>query len=134
MQRHYMRKHDKNIHQGGRRLIHCSADKARRYSSLLDWKNHLSVTHVHFTEAEDPLWSEEYAARFKLDQWGWFHELDGSETNRAYQLVRTLRKQYGQYQGPGKGQSPGPPSSIRLPHTKGTTPDKDPDGVRAGGE
>ena len=37
----------------------------------------------------------------------------------------TLRKQYGQYQGPGEGQPPGPPSTVRLPHTKGTTPDKD---------
>ena len=43
----------------------------------------------------------------------------------AYQRVRTLRKQYGRYQGPSEGQPQGPPSTIRLPHTKGTTPDKD---------
>ena len=76
-------------------------------------------------EAEDPLWREEYAAGFKLDQWGRFHELDGSETDRAYQRVRTLREQYGRYQGQGEGQPPGLPSTIRLPHTKGTTSDKD---------
>ena len=98
---------------------------ARTYSTFLDWKNHLSGTHGHCIEAEDPLWGEEYATGFKLDQWGRFHELDGSETDRAYQRVRTLRKQYGRYQGPGEGQPPGPPSTIRLPHTKGTTPDKD---------
>ena len=54
-----------------------------------------------------------------------FHELDGSETDRAYERVQTLWKQYGQYQGQGEGQPLGPPSTICLPHTKGTTPDKD---------
>ena len=44
---------------------------------------------------------------------------------RAYQRFRTLRKQYGRYQGPGEGQPPGPLSTVCLPHTKGTTPDKD---------
>ena len=63
------------------------------------------------------LWWEEYAAGFKLDQCGRFHELDGSETARAYQRVRTLREQYGRYQGQGEGQPPGLPSAIRLPHT-----------------
>ena len=71
------------------------------------------------------LWWEEYAAGFKLDQCGRFHELDGGETARAYQRVRTLREQYGRYQGQGEGQPPGLPSTIHLPHTKGTTPDKD---------
>ena len=52
-------------------------------------------------------------------------ELDGRKTNRAYERVRTLRKQYGQYKGQGEGQPSGLPSTIRLPHTKGTTPDKD---------
>ena len=129
VQRQYMRKHNRNIHQGGRRRKHtcpyCSADMARTYSTFLDWKNHLSTTHGHCMEAEDLLWREEYAAGFKLDQWGRFHELDGSETNRAYQRVRNLREQYGRYQGQGEGQPPGPPSTIRLPYTKGTTPDKD---------
>ena len=71
------------------------------------------------------LWREEYAGGFKLDQWGRFNELEGSETDRAYQRVRTLRKHYGRYQGQGEGQPQGPPSTIRLPHTKGTMPDKD---------
>ena len=34
-------------------------------------------------------------------------------------------KHYGRYQGPGEGQPQGLPSTIRLPHTQGTTPDKD---------
>ena len=128
VQRQYMRKLDKNMHQGGRRRIHvcpyCSADKARTYSTFLDWKNHLSDTHLHCMEAGDSLLREDYAAGFKLDQWGRFYELDGSETNRAYERVRTLRKQYGRYQGQGEGQPPGPPSTIRLPHTKGTKTQK----------
>ena len=101
------------------------ADTAGTYSTFLDWKNHLSTTHGHCMEVEDPLWLEEYAAGFKLDQWGRFHELGGSETDRAYQRVQTLREQYGRYQGQGEGQPQGPPSTIRLPHTKGTTPYKD---------
>ena len=118
VQPQYMRKHDKNIHQGAQRQKHacpyCLADTAMTYSTFLDWKNHLSTTHGHCMEAEDPLWREEYAAGFKLDQWGQFHELDGSETDRAYQRVRTLREQYGRYQSQGEGQPLGavhhPPS------------------------
>ena len=106
-------------------IPYCSADKAKTYSTFLDWKKHLSDTHGHCMESDDPLRREEYAAGFKLDQWGWFHELEGSETDRAYQLVRTLWKHYGRYESPGEGQPQGPPSTIRLPHTKGTTPDKD---------
>ena len=37
----------------------------------------------------------------------------------------TLQKHFGWYQGPGEGEPQGPPSTIRLPHTKGTTPDRD---------
>ena len=77
---------------GGRRRIHvcpyCSADKARTYSTFLDWKNHLSDTHHHCIEAGDSLLRAEYAAGFKLDQWGRFHELDGSENDQAYKRVR----------------------------------------------
>ena len=60
-----------------------------------------------------------------MDQWGRFHDLEGNETYRAYQRVATLRKHYGQYQGPEEGEPPGPPSTNRLPHTQGTTPDRD---------
>ena len=56
---------------------------------------------------------------------GRFHKLEGNEADRAYQHVVTLRKHYGRYQGPGQGEPPGPPSSICLPHTKGTTLDRD---------
>ena len=129
MQRQYMRKHNKNMHQGGRHRIHvcpyCSADKARTYSTYLDWKDHLSDIHLHCMEEVDPLLQEYYAVGFKVDQWGRFHKLDGSKTDRAYEGVRTLRKQYGKYQGQREGQPPGLPSPSRLPHTKGTTPDKD---------
>ena len=62
---------------------------------------------------------------FKLDRWGWFHDLEGDENDRAYQRVATLRKHYGRYQGPEEGEPLGPPSTIRLPHTKGTTLDRD---------
>ena len=113
---------------GGQRRKHacpyCSADKAKTYSTFLDWK-HLSDTQGHCMESDDPLWQEEYTAGFKLDRCGRFHELEGSETDRAYQRVRTLRKHYGRYQGPGEGEPQGPPSTILLPHTKGTTPDRD---------
>ena len=129
VQRRYMRKHDRNVHQGARRRKHacpyCSAEKAKTYSTFLDWKNHLSDTHGHSMEDDDPLWQEEYAAGFKLDRWGRFHEVEGNETDRAYQRVVTLRKHYGRYQCPGEGEPPGPPSTIRVPHTKGTTPDRD---------
>ena len=71
---------------------------------------------------KDLLLREDYAAGFKLDQWGRFHELDGSETDQAYERVWILQKRY---QGQGEGQPMGPPSTIRLPDTKGTMPDKD---------
>ena len=129
VQRQYMRKHDRNMHQGGRRRKHacpyCSAEKPKTYSTFLDWKNHLSDTHGHSMEDDDPFWREEYDAGFKLDRWGRFHELEGNETDLAYQRVVTLRKHYGRYQGPGQGEPPGPLSTICLPHTKGLTPDRD---------
>ena len=62
VQRQYMQKHDKNNDQRARSRKHagpyCSADKARTYSTFLDWKNHLSTTNGHCMEAEDPLWRE----------------------------------------------------------------------------
>ena len=122
VQRQYMWRHDKNMHQGRWRWMHvctyCSADKVKTYSTFLDWKNHLSDT--HHTCIED-----EYAAGFKLDEWGQLHELDGIETDQAYRRVKALREQYGRYQGQVEGQPPGPLSTIRLPHIKGSTPDKD---------
>ena len=129
VQGRYMRKHDRNMHLGARRRRHarpyCSAEKAKTYSTFLDWRNHLQDTHEHCLEDDDPLRREEYAAGFKLDRWGRFHDLEGNDTDRAYQRVATLRKHYGQYQGPVEGEPPGPPSTIRLPYTKGTTPDRE---------
>ena len=129
MQRRNMRKHERSMHQGVRRrrnvCPYCSAEKCRTYSTFLDWKNHLLDTHEHCLENDDPLQREEYAAGFKLDRWERFHDLEGNENDRAYLRVATLRKHYGHYQGQEEGESPGPPSTIRLPHTKGTTPDRD---------
>ena len=76
-------------------------------------------------EDDDPLDREEYAAGFKLDRWERFHHIEGDETDRAYQRIATLRKHYGRYRGKVKGEPPGTPSTIRIPHTKGTTPDRE---------
>ena len=76
-------------------------------------------------EDDDPLDQEEYAAGFKLDQWERFHHIKGDETDRAYLRIATLRKHYGRYRGQVRGEPPGPPSTIRLPHIKCTTPDRD---------
>ena len=72
-----------------------------------------------------PVGPEEYAAGFKLDRWERFHHIEGDEDDRAYQRIATLRKHYGPYQGGVKGEPPGAPSTIRIPHTKGTTPDRE---------
>ena len=129
MQRRNMRKHKWSMHQGVRRRRHvcpyCSVEKCRTYSTFLDWRNLLLDTHEHCLEDDDPLQREEYAAGFKLDRWERFHDLEGNEKDRAYLRAATLRKHYGQYQGQEEGEPPGPPSTIRLPHTKGTTPDRD---------
>ena len=120
---------DGSMHQGVRRRRHvcpyCSAEKCKTYSTFQDWKNHLHDTHEQCLEYDDPLEREEYAAGFKLDRWERFHDIEGDETDRAYLRIATLRKHYGQYQGQEEGEPPGPPSTIRLPHTKGTTPDRD---------
>ena len=76
-------------------------------------------------EDDDPLDREEYAAGFKLDRWERFHHIKGDETDRAYLRIATLRKHYGRYLGKVRGEPPGPPSTIRIPHIKGTTPDRD---------
>ena len=76
-------------------------------------------------EDNDPLDQEEYAAGFKLDRWERFHHIKGDETDRAYLRIVTLRKHYGRYQGHVRGEPPGPPSTIHLPHIKGTTPNRD---------
>ena len=75
-----------------------------------DWKNHLHTTHAQCMEDDDPLDREEYAAGFKLDRW---------------ERIATRRKHYGRYRGKVQGEPPGPPSTIRIPHIKGTTPDRD---------
>ena len=129
VQRRNMWKNARSMHPGVRRRRHvcpyCSAEKYKTYSTFLDWRNHLLDTHEHCLEDEDPLQREEYAAGFKLDRWGRFHDLEGNETDQAHLRAATLRKHYGQYQGPGEGEPPEPPSTIRLPHTKGITPDRD---------
>ena len=127
VQRRYLRKHERSVHQGVRRRRHvcpyCSAETCKTYSTFQDWKNHLHATHEQCLEHDDP--REEYAAGFKLDRWERFHGIEGDETDRAYLQIATLRKHYGRYQGQVLGEPPGPPSTIRLPHIKGTTPDRD---------
>ena len=129
VQRRNMRKHERSVHQGVRCRRHVcpyySAEKCRTYSTFQDWKNHLQDTHEQCLVDDDPLQREEYAAGFKIDRWERFHNIEGDENDRAYLRIATLGKHYGQYQGQEEGEPPGPPSTIRLPHTKGTTPDKD---------
>ena len=129
VQRRYLRKHERSQHQGVRRRRHacpyCTAEICKTYSTFQDWKNHLQATHGQCLEDDDPLDQEEYAAGFELDRWDRFHHIKGDETDRAYLRIATLRKHYGRYQGQVQGERPGPPSTIRLPHIKGTTPDRD---------
>ena len=91
VQRQYMLRHDKNMHQGGRRRIHlcpyCSANKAKTYFTLLDWRNHLLDTLHTCIQDRNLLMSAEYAGGFKLDEWGQLH---------AYQRVKAIRERYSQ--------------------------------------
>ena len=129
VQQQYLRKHERSQHQGVRQRRHacpyCTAEICKTYFTFQDWKNHLHATHGQCLEDDDPLDQEEYAAGFKLDQWERFHDIKGDETDRAYLRIATLRKHYGRYKGQVQGEPPGPPSSIRLLHIKGTTPDRE---------
>ena len=129
VQRRNLKKHERSQHDGVRRRRHacpfCTAEICKTYSTFQDWKNHLHTTHGQCMEDDDPLDREEYAAGFKLDRWERFHHIKGDETDRAYLRIATLRKHYGRYRGKVQGEPPGPPSAIRIPHIKGTTPDRD---------
>ena len=129
VQRRNLKKHQRSQHDGVRRRRHacpfCKPGVHKTYSTFQDWKNHLHTTHDQCLEDDDPLDREEYAAGFKLDRWERFHHIEGDETDRAYQRIATLRKHYGPYQGEVKGEPPGTPSTIRIPHTKGMTPDRE---------
>ena len=129
VQRRNLRKHERSQHDGVRRRRHacpfCKPGVHKTYSTFQDWKNHLHTTHDQCLEDDDPLDREEYAAGFKLDRWERFHHIEGDETDRAYQRIATLRKHYGPYQGEVKGEPSGTPSTIRIPHTKGMTPDRE---------
>ena len=60
-----------------------------------------------------------------LSSWiggGGYTNSEGNDVGRA---DPELRADYRTYPGKTEGRSPGPPSTIRLPHTKGETPDKD---------
>ena len=129
VQRRNLKKHRRSQHDGVRRRRHacpfCKPEVCKTYSTFQDWKNHLHTTHEQCVEDDDPLDREEYAAGFKLDRWERFHHIKGDETDRAYQRIATLRKHYGRYRGKVQGEPPGTPSTIRIPHTKGTTPDRE---------
>ena len=129
VQRRNMKKHQRSQHDGVRRRRHacpfCLPEVHKTYSTFQDWKNHLHTTHGQCLGNDDSLDREEYAAGFKLDRWERFHHIEGDENDRAYQRIATLRKHYGTYQGGVKGEPPGAPSTIRIPHTKGTTPDRE---------
>ena len=129
VQRRNLKKHQRSQHDGVRRRRHacpfCKPEVCKTYSTFQDWKNHLHTTHDQCVEDDDPLDREEYAAGFKLDRWERFHHIQGDETDRAYQRIATLRKHYGRYRGKVQGEPPGTPSTIRIPHTKGTTPDRE---------
>ena len=129
VQRRNLKKHQRSQHDGVRRRRHacpfCLPEVHKTYSTFQDWKNHLHTTHDQCLEDDDPLDREEYAVGFKLDRWERFHHIEGDENDRAYQRIATLRKHYGPYQGGVKGEPPGAPSTIRIPHTKGTTPDRE---------
>ena len=129
VQRRNLKKYQRSQHDGVRRRRHacpfCKPGVHKTYSYFQDWKNHLHTTHDQCLEDDDPLDREEYAAGFKLDLWERFHHIEGDETDRAYQRIATLRKHYGPYQGEVKGEPPGTPSTIRIPHTKGMTPDRE---------
>ena len=129
VQRRNLKKHQRSQHDEVRRRRHacpfCKPDVCKTYSTFQDWKNHLHTTHDQCVEDDDPLDREEYAAGFKLDRWERFHHIEGDETDRAYQRIATLWKHYGRYRGKVKGEPPGTPSTIRIPHTKGTTPDRE---------
>ena len=129
VQRRNLKKHQRSQHDGVRRRRHacpfCKPEVCKTYSTFQDWKNHLHTTHDQCVEDDDPMDREEYAAGFKLDRWERFHHIQGDETDRAYQRIATLRKHYGQYRGKVQGEPPGTPSTIRIPHTKGTTPDRE---------
>ena len=129
VQRRNLKKHQRSQHDGVRRRRHacpfCKPGVCKTYSTFQDWKNHLHTTHDQCLEDDDPLDREEYAAGFKLERWERFHHIEGDETDRAYQRIATLRKHYGPYRGEVKGEPPGTPSIIRIPHTKGMTPDRE---------
>ena len=129
VQRRNLKKHQRSQHDGVRRRRHacpfCKPGVHKTYSTFQDWKNHLHTTHDQCLEDDDPLDREEYAAGFKLDRWERFHHIERDENDRAYQRIATLRKHYGPYQGEVKGEPPGTPSTIRIPHTKGMTPDRE---------
>ena len=93
-----------------------------------DWKRHIWDTHpTCLVGEEDPLFVEEYTAGFNLDSWHRLHGITGDELDQLFLRVSRLRNDYGQYQGKREGTktpAPGPASTIRLPNSKGATPNR----------
>ena len=77
---------------------------------------------------DDPILLHGYAASLMLDQWFRFHEITGDEDDATYQRVVQLRRAYRKGEKDvieGNPVPPAEPSLIRLPHTKGSTPDRE---------
>ena len=60
-----------------------------------------------------------------MDGWYHFHSITGDELDQSFLRVSRLRDDYGPYQEKDVWVgAPGPPSKIRLTHSKRATPDR----------
>ena len=77
---------------------------------------------------DDPILLQGYAAGLMLDQWFRFHKIPRDEDDATYQQIVQLRRAFGNDGKDVMEGNPVPlaePSLIRLPHAKGTMPDRE---------
>ena len=110
----------------------CQFCTNKRYSTFHDWRNHVRGHKTCLKGGwDDPILLQGYAAGLMLDKWFRFHEITWDEDNATYQRVVQLSRAYGSYQKEEKDViednpvPPAKPSLIHLPHTKGSTPDRE---------